>query len=323
MAQLRITGKDRVKFLENLVVADLQSLKPNHATLSVFTNEKGGIIDDTIITNKGDHFYVVVNAGCADKDIAHLAKQQKDFSSKGGDVDFIRLDRSLIALQGPSSESILSKFVNDDISKMPFMTSKEMNINGIKGCYVSRCGYTGEDGFEISVEHGHAIQLAKTLLSYKDELKPAGLGARDTLRLEAGLCLYGHDLNEDITPVEASLLWVIGKRRREQGGFLGSEKILGQINGTLPVLKKRVGFITQGPPAREGVTIHDKETNKEIGKITSGTLSPVLKKNISMGYIDTKYSKINTTINVKIRDKLYSGEVVKMPFVPTNYKKLD
>jgi aminomethyltransferase len=301
---------------------DLQSLPEGSAKLSVITNENGGIIDDTMITNRGNHIFMVVNAGCADKDIAHIKKHLAAFTAKGGDVQFEQLDRSLIALQGPLSEKILQDLVKYELSKMPFMTAQEMFIAGAK-CLVSRCGYTGEDGFEISVSHADAIGLAKLLLS-KNSVKAAGLGARDTLRLEAGLCLYGNDLEQHITPIEASLAWLIPKRRREEGGFLGSDKILHQLKNPETVTKKRVGFIVNGAPAREHTSIHHPvgSDSNTVGEITSGTLSPVLKKAISMGYINTPFSKIGTEVSVKVRGKLHPAIVSKMPFVPHGYKKL-
>jgi len=322
MAQLRITGKDRIKFLESLTVADLQSLPETHAKLSVLTNEKGGIIDDTMITNRGSHVFMVVNAGCAYKDIPHLKKHAAAFNSKGLDVQVEQWDRSLLALQGPKAEGVLQSLVKYDLSKMPFMSAQEISVGGIN-CLVSRCGYTGEDGFEISVAHPDAIALAKLFLA-NNLVKPAGLGARDTLRLEAGLCLYGHDLEEHITPVEASLTWLIGKRRKEEGGFLGSDKILEQLKKPETVTKKRVGLIVNGAPAREHATIHHpaQKDDSVVGEVTSGTLSPVLKKAISMAYISTSLSKVGTEVSVKVRGKHHNATVSKMPFVPTNYKKL-
>jgi len=322
MAQLRITGKDRVKFLESLTVADLETLPEGSAKLSVLTNEKGGIIDDTMITNRGSHIYMVVNAGCADKDIPHLKKHVAAFQAKGLDVSLEHLSRSLLALQGPQAEKVLLDLVKYDLSKMPFMTAQEMYVAGTK-CLVSRCGYTGEDGFEISVSHEDAVGLAKLFLS-KSAVIPVGLGARDTLRLESGLCLYGNDLEEHITPVEASLTWLIGKRRKEEGGFLGAEKILGQLKNPESVTKKRVGLFVTGPPAREHTPIYHppgSESNN-VGEATSGTLSPVLKKAISMAYVSTPLSKVGTELSVKVRGKLHPAVVTKMPFVPTNYKKL-
>jgi len=315
MAQLKLTGKDRVKFLESVTVADVQGLKANTGTLSLITNAKGGIIDDTIITNRGDHIFMVVNAGCAQKDVAHLRQQIDSFS---GDVQLEVLDRSLVALQGPLSEKVLANVVGKDLSNLGFMNCSDLSTDS-ENILVSRCGYTGEDGFEISVDHKDAISFARKLLADPD-VHPAGLGSRDSLRLEAGLCLYGHDIDENTSPIAASLLWTIGKRRREEGGFLGSDIILPQIKaGTA---QKRVGFLLTGPPAREGATVHDPKTDVQIGHITSGTQSPVLKKNIAMGYIAKEFSKIDTPITVKVRGKSYAGVVAKMPFVPTTYKKI-
>eukprot|EP01117_Protostelium_nocturnum_P010207 TRINITY_DN3655_c0_g1_i1.p1 TRINITY_DN3655_c0_g1~~TRINITY_DN3655_c0_g1_i1.p1 ORF type:complete len:409 (+),score=165.63 TRINITY_DN3655_c0_g1_i1:155-1228(+) len=317
MAQLRFTGKDRLDFLESLVVGDIKGLAENTATLSLLTNEKGGIIDDTIITNRGDHIFMVVNAGCADKDIAHLRNQLSKYS---GDVKLERIDRSLVALQGPTSEQVLSKIIGEDLSKLPFMSCKVGKVKGLPDILISRCGYTGEDGFEISVAHEGAVDFAKLLL--KDpEVHAAGLGSRDSLRLEAGLCLYGHDIDENTTPIEASLLWTIGKRRREEKNFLGANVIIPQIKGG--VERKRIGLIVNGPPAREGTTIHDPKSDEEIGKITSGTHSPVLAKSIAMGYVKTPFSKLGTEVNVKVRGKTYPAAISKMPFVPTTYKRIE
>ncbi|KAN0032267.1 hypothetical protein ACTFIV_006148 [Dictyostelium citrinum] len=329
MGQLRIHGKDRVKFFESIVVADLQALPTGHSKLSVFTNEKGGIIDDTMITNAGDSLYVVVNAGCADKDISHINEKIKEFKSinSSNDVSMELLgDLSLIAIQGPATESILQKLVKDqDITTMEFMTQRPMTIAGVE-CIVTRCGYTGEDGFEISVPSKQAVHLAEIFLatsnaSIETGIKPAGLGARDSLRLEAGLCLYGHDLNDDITPIEASLNWLISKRRREEGGFPGASIIQKQLQKD-GCPQKRVGVIVNGAPAREGSLIFDPLTNQEIGKVTSGTLSPITRQSISMAYVKTPFSKIGTEVNVSVRGKSIPSIISKMPFVPTNYKKL-
>eukprot|EP01132_Coremiostelium_polycephalum_P004555 gene4555-5676_t len=323
MGQIRVHGKDRVKFFESIVVADLQSLPEGSSKLSVFTNDKGGIIDDTMITNAGDSLYVVVNAGCADKDIAHINQKMSEFRSKGGDVSLELLsDLSLIAVQGPKTESVLSTLVGKgvDLSKMEFMTQRRMTVGGID-CLVTRCGYTGEDGFEISVPSNKAVELAQILLK-SGEIKPAGLGARDSLRLEAGLCLYGHDLNEDITPIEATLGWLLSKRRKEEGGFPGADIIKQQLKEG--VSKKRVGITFDGPSAREGAKIIDPNTKAEIGTVTSGTISPRLKKSISMCYLSTPFSKNDTPVSVLSRTgKEIAATVTKMPFVPTNYKKIE
>eukprot|EP01112_Ceratiomyxa_fruticulosa_P021556 TRINITY_DN762_c0_g1_i4.p1 TRINITY_DN762_c0_g1~~TRINITY_DN762_c0_g1_i4.p1 ORF type:complete len:397 (+),score=95.18 TRINITY_DN762_c0_g1_i4:171-1361(+) len=312
MQQLKITGRDRIPFIESLVVGDYATLSPLNSKLSVFTNEKGGIIDDTVITNAGDYLYIVVNAGCADKDIAHLNSALQKFK---GDVkmDLIQ-DHSLIALQGPSAASILQSLVKEDLSNINFMTSHLMNVNGIP-CRVTRCGYTGEDGFEISVPSDQAVKFAKKLLENSD-VRPAGLGARDSLRLEAGLCLYGHDLNDTITPVEASLSWLISKRRREQGGFPGDKIIQDQLKDG--VARKRVGLTITGAPAREGAQITN-EKGEEIGVVTSGTLSPTSKQAIAMGYVQSEYSKIGTKVNTVVRGKTQPSVIAKMPWVPHNY----
>jgi aminomethyltransferase len=191
-----------------------------------------------------------------------------------------------------------------------------MNLSGING-YVTRCGYTGEDGFEISVTHDKVEELCSMLLSHPD-VKLAGLGARDSLRLEAGLCLYGHDLNESISPVEASLLWTIGKRRRQEGGFLGARHILKQIQEN--VTKKRVGFVVQGAPARENALIY--ANGVEIGKVTSGCPSPSLKKNVGMGYVLQEYSKNGTEVEIKVRNKLQKAVITKMPFIESKYHRI-
>ncbi|EFA84814.1 aminomethyltransferase [Heterostelium album PN500] len=320
MGQLRIHGKDRVEFFESIVVADIQALPVGHSKLSVFTTEQGGIIDDTMITNAGENLYVVVNAGCADKDIAHIKQKMAEFKATGKDVSLeLMEDQALIAVQGPSTESIVSKLAKLDLSNMEFMTQRHAKIDNID-VIITRCGYTGEDGFEISVSNSNAVRLAKILLDTGVEgVKCAGLGARDSLRLEAGLCLYGHDLNEEITPIEATLGWLISKRRKEAGGFPGAAVIQKQLKEG--VSKKRVGLIVEGPPARENTVLVD-EAGKQIGHVTSGTLSPMTKQSISMCYLNTEHSKNGTKVFASIRGRQIPAVVSKMPFVPTNYKKI-
>ncbi|KAJ3311852.1 hypothetical protein HDV04_003592 [Boothiomyces sp. JEL0838] len=318
MLQTKWTGKDHVKFLESLVVADLVNLPVGSSTLSVFTNENGGIIDDTVINKESeDAFYVVSNAGCADKDLAHIREQLAIFKKNGGDVNVDVLDHvSLVAIQGPSAAKVVEGLAKTNLDKFAFMTAKKLDLAGIP-CYVSRCGYTGEDGFEISVPHEKVVELTETLLNHPD-VELAGLGARDSLRLEAGLCLYGHDLNEEITPVEGALTWTIGQRRRKEGGFLGAEKILPQIKGGGS--KRRIGLIVEGAPAREHTEIY--ADGKKIGEITSGCPSPTLKKNIAMGYVQNGFHKSGTELQVKVRNKMQKAVVTKMPFVPANYHRV-
>ncbi|TPX71157.1 aminomethyltransferase [Spizellomyces sp. 'palustris'] len=313
MLQTRWTGKDRTKFLESLVVADVEGLPVGSSTLSLFTNENGGIIDDTVVNKQDDKgFYVVSNAGCAEKDLAHIHAHLKKFQDRGGDVDVKVLeDVSLVALQGPSAAQVISALSGQNLASFGFMSGRWMDIKGIP-VYISRCGYTGEDGFEISVPHEEVVRFSQMLLDHPD-VELAGLGARDSLRLEAGLCLYGHDLDDTVTPVEGGLTWTIGKRRREEGGFLGADKIIPQIGKAVP--RRRVGLVVEGAPAREGAEIFNVE-GESIGKITSGCPSPVLKKNIAMGYVKNGFHKQGTELQVKVRNRMQKAKITKMPFVP-------
>ncbi|CAM8896352.1 unnamed protein product [Rhodiola kirilowii] len=320
MCGLSLKGKDCIPFLEKLVVADVAGLQDGTGTLTVFTNEKGGSIDDSVITKvKNDHIYLVVNAGCRDKDLAHIEAHMKLFKAKGGDVSWhIHDERSLLALQGPLSAPVLQQMTKDDLSKFYFGEFKMLDISGVH-CYLTRTGYTGEDGFEISIPSEHAVDIAKEILEKSEgKVRLTGLGARDSLRLEAGLCLYGNDMEQHITPVEAGLAWAIGKRRRAEGGFLGAEVILKQLADGPSI--RRVGLISTGPPARSHSEIQN-DKGENIGEVTSGGFSPCLKKNIAMGYVKSGSHKAGTKVKVVIRGKAYDGSVTKMPFVPTKYYK--
>ncbi|XP_070594893.1 aminomethyltransferase, mitochondrial [Erythrolamprus reginae] len=316
MLQTKVFGKDRVKFIESLVVGDIAELKPDQGTLSLFTNEKGGIIDDLIVTNTSDqHLYVVSNAGCRDKDFALMENKMKEMKAAGYDVHLEVSDNALLALQGPAMAPVLQPGITDDLAKLPFMSSAMMAVFGVQGCRVTRCGYTGEDGVEISVPAKQAVELSELLLR-DSSVWLAGLAARDSLRLEAGLCLYGNDIDENTTPVEASLVWTLGKRRRVAMDFPGASTILAQIKEKPK--KKRVGLTSTGPPIRQHVPILSPE-GKPIGEVTSGCPSPCLQKNIAMGYVDSEFSKLNTALNVEVRKKNYPSLVTKMPFTPTHY----
>ncbi|XP_017266700.1 aminomethyltransferase, mitochondrial [Kryptolebias marmoratus] len=316
MLQTKVHGKDRVKFMESLVVADVEELKDNQGTLSLFTNEKGGIIDDLIVTKTDQgYLYVVSNAGCADKDSAHMKARLAELKAAGLDVELEFLDEALIALQGPSASQVLQKGLKDDLSKLTFMTSTLASVFGVPDCRVTRCGYTGEDGVEISVPRSRIVELTEKLLT-NSEVKLAGLGARDSLRLEAGLCLYGNDIDESTTPVEASLVWTIGKRRRQTKDFPGADIVIPQIKAK--TARKRVGLVSTGPPVRQHTAILSPD-GQVIGEVTSGCPSPCLKKNIAMGYVDATFAKNGTAIQVEIRKKTQPATVSKMPFVPTNY----
>ncbi|KAI7873669.1 CG6415-like protein [Lichtheimia hyalospora FSU 10163] len=319
MLQTRVVGKDRKKFFETLVVADLHQLPIGQGTLSLFTNEQGGIIDDTIIMQQEDCLYVVSNAACADSDLAHIRKHLAEFQNKGGDVDLqVIEDHSLVAIQGPSAAGALKELVGKDLNDFGFMHGKFMDLAGIP-CHVARSGYTGEDGFELSVPTPEVVNITKKLLAYPG-VEMAGLGARDSLRLEAGLCLYGNDIDATTTPIEGGLTWTIPKSRRETGGFLGADKILAQIKDKSLIKRRRVGLIVQGAPAREGAEILDKEGNV-IGNITSGCPSPCLKQNIAIGYVKSGFQKRGTELSVKVRNRVQDAVITKMPFVEAKYHK--
>lgn len=318
MMQVRLHGRDRVKFIESLVVGNIAELQPGEGTLSLITNENGGIKDDTVINNVGDYLYLVCNAGCADKDLAHFQSQLKRFNAEGGETEMEVLnDHALLALQGPASSAVLSPLTDTSLSELYFMQGVTATVAGVEGCRVTRCGYTGEDGFEISIPHHGVAEVANALLSHAS-VKPAGLGPRDTLRLEAGLCLYGHDIEEDTTPVEAVLYWTVGRRRRKEGGFPGSARIR-EVKKTGPA-KVRVGLIVEGPPAREKSEIFD-EQGTPIGVITSGSPSPSLKRNIAMAYVDPKFKKAGSTVCVKVRNHTNPATVVTLPFVSHRYHR--
>uniref|UniRef100_A0A2R8PCD8 Aminomethyltransferase n=1 Tax=Callithrix jacchus TaxID=9483 RepID=A0A2R8PCD8_CALJA len=288
-------------------------------TLSLFTNEAGGILDDLIVTNTSEgHLYVVSNAGCWEKDLALMQDKVRELQNQGRDVGLEVLDNALLALQGPTAAQVLQAGVTDDLRKLPFMTSAVMEVFGVSGCRVTRCGYTGEDGVEISVPAAGAVHLATALLQ-DPEVKLAGLAARDSLRLEAGLCLYGNDIDEHTTPVEGSLSWTLGKRRRAAMDFPGAKVIVPQLKGK--VQRRRVGLMCEGAPMRAHSPILNMEGTM-IGTVTSGCPSPSLKKNVAMGYVPCEYSRPGTKLMVEVRRKQQMAVVSKMPFVPTNYYTL-
>jgi aminomethyltransferase len=339
MVQHHFSGPGSNAFLERITPAGIRGLEAHRSGLStLLLPVTGGIVDDTIITRLGPElFYVVTNAGCREKDLAYFKEQLEEFKRNGGEkVEWDVLDgQGLIALQGPLSEDILSSVsatpVEDKLNEMYFGQSKFIKIKLLDGTVsspllVSRGGYTGEDGFEISIPERETIPVTEALLqtATPDKLQLAGLGARDSLRLEAGMCLYGHDLDETITPVEAALSWVIGPDRRATGGFHGSDVILKQLTpkskGGSGVERRRVGLIVQGAPAREGAEIVS-ETGEKIGNITSGCPSPTLGKHVAMGYIKDGFHKAGTDVEVVVRGKNRKAKITKMPFVPSKYWK--
>lgn len=319
MLQTKISGRDRVEFMESLIIGDVAGLKDNHGTLSVFTNANGGIIDDLIVTKTSlGYLYVVSNAGCSEKDFAHMQNNADKFKSKGKDVTLEVIKNGLVALQGPEMVKSLQPFTDVDLSKLYFMTSSLGKVFDVPDCRITRCGYTGEDGVEISIPMEKTPYVAEQLLSVKSaNVKLAGLGARDSLRLEAGLCLYGNDIDETTTPIEAGLTWTLGKRRREAGDFPGANIILQQLKDK--PTRRRVGFMSSGAPARGGMPIFDETGSKKIGLVTSGCPSPSLKKNIVIGYIPAGHSSVGQNVKLEVRKIKIEAQVVKMPFVPTRY----
>jgi len=283
-------------------------------------------MDDSMVTKcvskEGEYVYQVVNAGCAPKDLKHFEAELGKF---GGDVKMEVLwdNRGLFALQGPKAVQVVQRLSPSvDLSKVAFGQSVWLQLEGAD-CLVTRCGYTGEDGVEVFVPEEAAARAWRRLAA-EPEVRLAALGARDALRLEAGLCLYGHDLDEDTTPVEAGLAWVVAKARRDANAknkFIGSERILGQLADKSRYTKLRAGVLPlSGPPAREGAVVETPD-GKPVGKITSGTMSPCLRKNVAMGYIDKPYNKVGTDLQVVVRGKKYPAKTTKMPFVPTKYYK--
>lgn len=317
MGQAFLIGPDHetvADALEKLVPAEIKGLERGQQRYTQLINREGGIIDDLMVTRLQDDegtLMLVVNAAC-----------------KQGDYDWIReniphgihleehSDQALIALQGPSSESVMAAHCKDTTA-MGFMDAIATRFDDIE-IHVSRSGYTGEDGYEISVANDKVSLLADSLLAH-DDIMLIGLGARDSLRLEAGLCLYGHDIDGNTTPVEAGLLWSIGKRRRDEGGFIGAERILADI-ANKPT-RRRVGIKPKGrAPAREGTEIQSAD-GETIGTITSGGFGPTVGGPVAMGYVKTEFAKAETPVQLIVRGKALEAEITRMPFAPHNFKR--
>lgn len=312
MGQATVTGANVAAALERLVPGDLIGLKPNHQRYTLFTNEAGGILDDLMVANlASDRLFLVVNASRKADDFTHLAA-----SLPGGITLAEHDDRALLALQGPAAAVVLGRLA-PEAAQLPFMGVAAITLAGIP-CLVSRSGYTGEDGFEISLPAEHAETLANHLLQHA-EVAPAGLGARDSLRLEAGLCLYGNDIDELTTPVEAGLVWVIGKRRRMAWDFPGATVIRDQLDNGYP--RQRVGIRPDGrAPARALVDIV-ADDGTEAGTVTSGGFSPSLNAPIAMGYVRRALAADGTRVHLMVRGKPLPAQVVPLPFVPHHYAR--
>ena len=308
MGQVVLHGEAAAKALERFIPSDARALKPGQMRYTTLLNEWGGVVDDLIVIHpdSGNDFWLVVNASRKEIDT--------DIIGEGMGSQVEPASRDLIALQGPKAVFALQPLCPAAL-RLGFMNACWTNVRDIPALLM-RSGYTGEDGFEISVEPKHTEKLVNILLE-NPAVKPAGLGARDTLRLEAGLCLYGHELNEKITPVEAGLQWVINKARLSEGEFAGAAVIESELVNRPE--RARIGLIIEDKaPAREGAEIQDKKGNA-IGVVTSGGFSPTLNKPIAMGYVERRFAEIGTELNLMVRGRALPAQVAQMPFVPHRY----
>ncbi|MCV0438120.1 MAG: glycine cleavage system aminomethyltransferase GcvT [Hydrogenophaga sp.] len=315
MGQLRLVGPDAAAAFESLMPVDVIDLAVGKQRYGLLLNDEGGIIDDLMFVNRGNDLFVIVNGACKVGDIAHIQARI------GARCQVIPLpDRGLLALQGPQAVSALQRLV-PGVEKLVFMTGASFNWQGAD-LFVTRSGYTGEDGFEISVPGDRAEALARALLA-EPEVKPVGLGARNSLRLEAGLCLYGNDIDATTTPVEASLNWAMQKVRRtggaRAGGFPGAARVLAQLDGTEPLPRKRVGLVAlERIPVREHTQLQSLD-GTAIGEVTSGLLGPSADKPVALGYVNPAHAAIGTLVVALVRGKPVPMEVRAMPFVPNRY----
>ena len=309
MGQVRIHGAGAAAHFERLVPADILGLRPLQQRYTQFTEEDGGILDDLMTTRLEDGLFVVVNAACKADDIAHM-EEMLDGRARVEPM----ADAALLALQGPAAAAVLARLA-PGCRTQKFMHLARYSLAGVPAL-VTRSGYTGEDGFEISLPAEAAAALARRLLA-EPEVKPIGLGARDSLRLEAGLCLYGHDIDRTTTPVEAGLAWSIGRRRREEGGFPGAERIRAEL--ARGPARKRVGILPDGrAPAREGSEIRDA-SGRKIGAVTSGGYGPSLGGPLALGYVGSAHAALATPLELVVRDVPRPAKVAKLPFVPQRY----
>lgn len=315
MGQLRLAGPDAATAFESLMPVDVIGLAPGKQRYGLLLSDEGTIIDDLMFVNRGDDLFVIVNGACKAGDIAHIRARI------GSRCQVIPMpERALLALQGPKAVNALSRLV-PGVDKLVFMTGGTFGWDGAD-LYITRSGYTGEDGFEISVHESKADALARALLA-QPEVKPIGLGARNSLRLEAGLCLYGNDIDLNTTPVEAGLNWAMQKVRRtggaRVGGFPGADKVLGQLDGAQELPRKRVGLVAlERVPVREHTELQDTQ-GQRIGEVTSGLLGPTIDKPVAMAYVAPSFATPGTRINAIVRGKPIPMEVTPMPFVANRY----
>ena len=316
MGQLRLVGPDAAAAFETLMPVDVQGLGLNKQRYGLLLNDDGGIVDDLMFVNRGSDIFVIVNGACKHGDLAYI--QARIGSRCTIDVQF---DRALLALQGPQAVTALQRLL-PGVEQLVFMTGMAAHWKDCNDIYVTRSGYTGEDGFEISLPASVAEAFARALLD-QPEVMPIGLGARNSLRLEAGLCLYGNDIDTGTTPIEAGLNWAIQKVRRSggerAGGFAGAATVLGQLDGTLALRKKRVGLVAlDRVPVREHTELQTP-SGQTIGEVTSGLLGPTADVPVAMGYVAPEHAAEGTRIHAMVRGKAVPMEVRAMPFVPTRY----
>ncbi|MBK6358786.1 MAG: glycine cleavage system aminomethyltransferase GcvT [Comamonadaceae bacterium] len=317
MGQLRLVGADAAAAFETLIPMNVIGLQAGKQRYGLLLNDEGGILDDLMFVNRGADLFVIVNGACKAGDIAHIQARI------GQRCDVIPMpERALLALQGPQAVAALSRMV-PGVEKLVFMTGGSFSWAGAD-LFITRSGYTGEDGFEISVHNDHAEALARALLA-QPEVKPVGLGARNSLRLEAGLCLYGNDIDTTTTPVEAALNWAMQKVRRtggaRAGGFPGADTVLAQLDGTLPLTRVRVGLVaTERVPVREHVKLENMD-GQTVGEVTSGLLSPTLNRPIAIAYVEPDYAAAGTELFAMVRGKPVPMVVTPTPFVPTRYHR--
>ena len=321
MGQLRLSGADAAAALESLMPVDVIGLGLHKQRYGLLLGDEGGILDDLMFVNRGEDLFVIVNGACKHDDLAHI--QQRIGNRCAVEPQF---DRALLALQGPQAVTALARLL-PGVDKLVFMTGMPARWHHDgqgADLYITRSGYTGEDGFEISLPASTADAFARALLA-QPEVQPIGLGARNSLRLEAGLCLYGNDIDTSTTPVEAGLNWAIQKVRRtggaRAGGFPGAHKVLAQLDGSQPVERLRVGLVgLQRVPVREQVELHN-DNGQRIGEVSSGLLAPTADKPVALAYVQPQYATLGTRVNAMVRGKAVPMEVSPLPFVPNRYHR--
>jgi aminomethyltransferase len=318
MGQVRLSGPDAAAALETLLPMDVLGLGLNQQRYGLLLADDGGILDDLMFVNRGDHLWLVLNGACKAADLAYLQARLGQRCA----IDALP-EQALLALQGPLAATALQRLL-PGTEKLVFMQGAALHWQG-HALYATRSGYSGEDGFEISLPAAAAAAFARALLA-QPEVKPAGLGARNSLRLEAGLCLYGQDLDAGTTPAEAALGWAIQKVRRSggarAGGFAGAQRVLAELEGRQPLARRRVGLLaSERVPVREGAPLQDAASGQAVGQVSSGLLSPSLNQPIAMGYVQPAYAAVGSPLHAVVRGKTVPMTVSALPFVPTRYHR--